>query len=366
MARQHHRMGMLAVAFLGLAGASLTSCTGPTITRITANSVGEQRCLRPSVSADGRWVTYTSLDDPSGLTRPQRTSIRPLPSGAPTELAGDPSSASYGGALSAAGGLAVFSIYVRTSSSTGEHRVFSWNRATGARAQVSPTGESNSNPVMSSDGKKVAYVASGGNGIWLADIASKTRKKVTPAPVADNDTFAEPLLSSTGRYVTYRRIDHSQLYVADTVTGARWPLLAASEYGDSTEKVGISGDGRWAAYVKTNASVLGGAPQLYAWDRTTGTSTRLTTAAAGSAMGGAAISGDGARIAYVVPDHGSQTGKVVLVQRSTKATIASISGNHPVAHPVLAADGRSMVFCTSSTNVVAGSPYAPNLYLWRG
>lgn len=342
------------VAVLVLAGCNQ-------VVRVTTSTQQDNgSCLRPSLSADGRWTAFTTFGDPSGTTQPQKTLLKDLQTGASRQLAGDPSSATPMQALSADGSRAVFTI-----SSGGKYRVYLWSRSTGARTAISPAGESNLQPVISANGAKVAYAASNGSAMWLHDVATGTRTAIPrPAGAASGDPYLDLALSSTGRYAVYRLFPDGGFHVRDLVGGGAWSLMSAGESSTGTMMPSISDDGRYVAYAKTHPGLLGGTNQVYVWDRTSGTSTRYTGIAAPKLVGLPSISGDGKRLAYVVNRIQPAPGQLVVIDRASKKTVATVDGNAYIDSPVLSRDGRVAAFCTPSTNLASGSPAAPNVYTW--
>lgn len=330
------------------------------VARVTTSTQQDYgSCLRPSLSGNGRWVAFTTFGDPSGVTRPQRTLLKDLSNGSTRELAGDPSFASPTQSLSADGSRAVFRIH-----SGGKARIYLWGRASGTRTAISPAGEDNIQAVISADGKKVAYAAASGAQMWLYDVAAKTRTAIPrPAGAPSGDPYLDLALSSTGRYVVYRLFPDGGFHVRDLIGGGSWSLMSSIESSTGTMTPSISADGRYVAYAKTHKGLLGGSNQVYVWDRTTGTSTRITAVAAPRLVGLPSISGDGTRIAYVVNEVGG-AGQMVVVDRATNKAAATVHGSRYVDSPAISTDGHVAVFCTPSTDLVPGSPAAPNLYTW--
>ncbi len=352
------RRNLAAVAVAIVAVVLLAGCNR--VVRVTTSTQqNNSSCLQPSLSGDGRWLAFTTFGDPSGVTRPQRTLLKDLSNGATRELAGDPSFATPTQSLSADGSRAVFHI-----NSNGNARIYLWGRSSGTRTAISPASEDNIHPVISADGKKVAYVSSGAAQMWLYDVASKARTAIPrPDGAASGDAYVDMALSSTGRYVVYRKFPDGGLHVRDLVGGGAWSLMSATESSTGTVTPSISADGRYVAYAKTHQGLLGGANQVYIWDRSSGTSSRLTAVTGSKVVGQPSISGNGTRVAYVVNQAGG-AGELVVVDRATNKALATIRGSQYVVSPVLSADGHVAAFCTPSTDLAPGSPAAPNLYTW--
>lgn len=349
MAARRWWIGLLCGAIVLLVGCSKT-------TRLTFNSTPEGvRCFETSISADGRYVGLTTLNDPSGLTQDQQTMIRKVSDLSTVKLAGNGDHLTGGGAVTRDGGAVVLWI---------ANRAQLWNRSTGVFTPVSPSNEAIDNPVISADGGTIAYQSAGV--IWRYDVKADTREQVSPSRPGDSTYFTSPRLSADGRYVTYKMVELSStvgLTVIDTQSGSTWQLIGAFETGGGGG-ASISNDGRWVAYAKHKPGDPPGSSQIYLWDRISNSSTRLTNAATTPKVGGATISGDGSRVAYVSADWVARTGKVVLVERATLKSSAPIDANYYVHGPVLSDDGHTMALCTAATNLVSPSPAAPNIYVW--
>ena len=340
----------------------LAGCEG--ISRITNSTYQDGvRCMTQAISGDGRWVAYSTMGDPSGIRTDQQTRLHDRRTGRSVQLYGLGSNVTQGASVDADGSDIVFRIAVRTSSSS-EDRVYVYKRATGQRTRISPVGESAFATAISGDGKKVAYAVEQ-KGIYLYDAIAKTRKRVSPVPASSTD-YEAPRLSTSGRIMTYVKYTGPttsiQLVVRDNQTGNEWSLLSGSERADAGAVV--SGDGRWVVYTKAHPGLLGGRSQVYVWDRTTHTSRRITSVAAGTAVGDATISADGSTLAYLQYQSGQgDVNHLVRVDRASGATSVAVTGNHFLHGPAIDADGHAIAFCTDATNLVAHSPQAPNVYV---
>ena len=180
--------------------------------------------------------------------------------------------------VSSNGNVVVFTRQVLVDgNSSHEDRTYVRKRSDGSITQLSPNGSSYSWVVVSDDGTRIAEMGEAG-GIWVSSVAggpTGTRTKITPDTGPDDPPYIYPELSGNGRYVTYMRYQGKGAYVQDTVTHTTWSLLSANDQFSFITPPSISDDGRWVAYSKATPGVLGGKFQVYVWDRTTATSTRL-------------------------------------------------------------------------------------------
>ncbi|QXC60719.1 hypothetical protein KSP35_20735 [Aquihabitans sp. G128] len=357
MATRHKGIALACVVCLVLVGCDR-------ITRLTSNGLEDNRCFTDTLSADGRYVAFSTTSDPTGRTSVQQTVLRRADGSASKVVAGNGSGATTGGSLSHDGERMALVIDVRIGDRS-EGRGYLYRRSTGTRTQVTPSGADVTGLVISADGKKLAYAA--GGVIWKADVASGSRKQISPAATSEV-TYARASLSADGRYVSFvtRSLSEGrQLTVRDSLGSASWNLLNVFESRAETTQSAVSGDGRWVVYGKANPGSAGGAPQIYLWDRSTGASARLTTIGYPRAIGGAAISGDGSRIAYSNTDYDSGAGKLVLIERSSGSSRTIVSANQPVVNPSFTTDGRTLAFCSSASDLPSGDGrFHPNVFLW--
>jgi Tol biopolymer transport system component len=322
-------------------------------------------CNTPSLSGNGVYTAYSDVGDPSGVHHDQTTTIENVDTGA-AKVLGDFRTQATNQSVSANGNIVVFTRQVLLDGgSRHEDRTFVRKRSDGSVTQISPNGSSYSWVVVSDDGTRIAEMGETG-GIWVSSVAggtTGTRTKITPDTGPDDPPYIYPQLSANGRYVTYMRYQGTGAYVQDTVTHTTWSLLSANDQFSFITPPSISDDGRWVAYSKATPGVLAGKFQVYLWDRTTGSSTRVTGSTA-EHSGSPSISGDGRRIA--IPRYDPQTGqqRILILDRATHEVLATVRGNQPVENPVLSADGHRMIFCSAATDLVAGSPPARNVYLW--
>jgi Tol biopolymer transport system component len=357
MTRRRTFMTMAALAALVLTGCDR-------IQRATNSTYSDGiRCMEGSLSADAKWVVVSTMGDPSGIRTDQQTLLRRLSDGHTYKLAGRPSgSAVQGGAVSADGGVAVFEISYSIDGGLGaENRVFAYSRATGKRTQISPTGESELSSAVSGDGRYVAYASEAG-AIWRYDRTTKTRSRMSQSSTIAR--YVRPALSADGRYVTYFRSDNPGIYVHDAHTGYTFSLLSAGETAENLTQPSISSDGRYVAYTKEHPGLLSGASEIYVWDKTTGTSKRLTSSSVDKHVGQATISGDGSRVAFSSLVPGKYENTLTVADRATGKATTVVRPNHYLHNPVMSGSGHHVEFCTDATNLAPNSPQAPNIYVW--
>ena len=322
--------------------------TGAT-TRVSVTSDGTQadhRSGTPKISADGRYITFAS--EASNLV-PGDTNAetdvfvhdRITATTTRVSVASDGTQGNGHSSHPTISGDGRFIAYQSSASNlvagdmNGRGGVFVHDRDAGITTKVSaaPDGTQadgiSEYPVISSDGRFVAYMFSASNlppgssfrNVHLFDRNTSTSTQVSVAsdgtPVDGNSEY--PVISRDGRFVAYQseasnlvpgdlngRID---VFVFDqsTASTTRVPVASSDfQADDFSYAAAISGDGRFVVYETHPETPVPGNPFLYGnmflYDRSTGSTKRVSVASDGGQADGwsawGAISGDGRYIAY--------------------------------------------------------------------
>ena len=369
----------------------------------------------PSLSADGRYVAYTSAatniappDSQSGtdvflFDRTGQTTRRVSVAGAD----GVPNGASHSADVLAAGTSVLVAFASEASNlvpgdTNGTTDAFVRNVSTdsvtresvdAAGGQADGTG---TRPQLAGDGGLMAFAstarnltvtpaAPGTTDVFRRDRVSGALERVSGpngSGVADGAAGSfGPALSAGGNLVAFA--SHSpDLVVGDTNRNAdvfvhdRWEGTTSrvslgnggeQSDGPSTDP-SISEDGRWVAFTSEATNLVAGdtnsAADVFVRDTKDGRTTRvaLPPGAAGAACA-PAISGDGSTVAFVllagatICDEDGTTSDV-LVHRQGTTTVMSVApdgspGDGPSGEPALSRDGRTVAFSSDATNLVA-------------
>jgi subtilisin family serine protease/Tol biopolymer transport system component len=313
----------------------------------------------PAISADGRYVAFTSL----------ATNLVP-------------------GAPGVAGG-----VYVR------DRRTGRTERASVASDGTAATGNA---PAISADGRFVAFsgfdptlVREDRNGqpdVFVHDRVSRTTERVSVASDGtegnNGASSAPPAISAGGRYVAFSSYASNlvpgdtngseDMFVHDRATGETERVSIATD-GSETERFtsssmpSISADGRFVAFASGGSNLVAGdannTTDIFVRDRAVGTTERVSVAGDGSEANSfssdTAISADGRFVAFgsfasnLVPGDANNSADVFVHDRATGATErASVAsdgreGNGFTSGPAISADGRYVGFASGSTNLVA-------------
>lgn len=283
--------------------------------------------------------------------------------------------------------------------------VYVHDRATGTteRISVGPNDEDadgqSATPSLSADGRYVAFASLAGNlvvddtngsfDVFVRDRTTGVTERVSLAAdgsEATSDSVA-PAISADGRYVAFASAaalvpedlnDTFDVYVHDRATGVTTRVSVASD-GTESDNLSlaprISADGSVVVFHSFASNLVAddtnGVPDVFAHDRTTGTTARVSVSSSG-AQGtqqsiGAEISGDGRFVAFdsdapnLVPDDTNGRTDVFVHDRVTgvteRASVSSFGfeGNNRSGFldpPALSFDGRYVAFTSSATNLV--------------
>ncbi len=338
---------------------------GPAVrdtTRVSVRSDGGQAngpSNASAVSADGRWITYTSRA---------------------TDLVDN--------------------------DTNGTWDVFLFDRDTGLtrRVSVNSNGEqadgASDHPAISADGRWIAYDSGATNlvdddsdawDVYLFDRETGATQRVSNHIDGDLQfagASGDPALSADGRWITYRSdaadlVDNDtnrsgDVFLFDRDTGLTRRVSVRSD-GGQTENEGdsshpaISADGRWITFSSEARNLVDNdtdtGPGVFLFDRDTGLVRRVSVRSHGgpTTEGGSsfpAISGDGRWISYVssatnlVDNDTNNKEDVFLFDRDTGLTRrVSVNSRGAQANgesrtPAISADGRWITYNSSATNLV--------------
>ncbi|MEV4769577.1 TolB family protein [Micromonospora humida] len=400
-----------ATSSVGIGPAAAT----PATTRISVDSTGGQAVGSNSepfgVSADGRYVSFTSYADnlvpgdtnnnADVFVHDRRTGTTSLVSRSTTGTPGN--SASLGQSLSPDGRYVAFASDADNlvpGDTNGVYDGFVHDRRTGTTTRVTLTdGDTQADahsyaPAISADGRFVAFASQATNLVpgdpsGLTDIFLRDRQAGTTVQVSGEnaDSPSEgPVISADGRFVAFvtdaalvpNDISGTyDVYVRDVRTGSL-QRVNVSTTGDYVEGITVaptlSADGRFVAFTSDAALApddTNWVNDVYVRDLRAGTTVRVSSAAdGGPATGGGsygpALSADGryvvfgsdatdlvARDTNGVPDvflRDLRAGTTVRVSLSAGGRQANDHSYQGAVTP----DGRQVAFASGATNLVPG------------
>jgi Tol biopolymer transport system component len=409
---------------------------GPAVrdtTRVSVRSDGGQANAASdasAVSADGRWIAYTSkatnlvdidtngtwdvflFDRDTGLT--QRVSVNSH---------GD--QANYGSghpAISADGRWIAYDSGATNlvDDDSGAWDVYLLDRDTGLTQRVSvhgggnpyPTGSSR-DPAVSADGRWIAYSSDASDlvdddtnnygDVFLFDRETGLTQRVSvrsDGGQTDNEDSNSPAISADGRWIVYisdarNLVDDDTNYSPDVFlfdrdTGLTERVSVRSDGGQATNgyswRPAISADGRWISYVSSATNLVdndtNNKEDVFLFDRDTGLTRRVSVNSNGAQANGEsrspAISADGRWITYnssatnLVKDDTNKKGDVFLFDRDTGLTQrVSVRGDGGQAgdrslFPAISADGRWISYKSLAANLVDNDTNtSPDVFLAR-
>jgi uncharacterized repeat protein (TIGR01451 family) len=287
----------------------------------------------PSVSADGRFVVFSSTasnlvsGDTNGV---MDVFVRDLDPQAPTTARVSVSTTgAQGNGASGSGRISGDGRYVAFRSdapnfaidTNGRSDVFLRDLAghTTTRVSVSSTGGQNNGtsyfPAISADGRYVAFVTPGWtlltdkNGLADVYVHDNVTGETTRASIGrfggdPNGRSTKPSLSAEGRYVAFTSAATNliasdanavdDVYVRDTVAGTTARVSVTNADGEATgasDDAAISGDGRFVAFGSFAANLVAGdangASDVFVRDRQKGTTVRTSVSSSGEQATGA-------------------------------------------------------------------------------
>ena len=265
----------------------------------TGTGPGNQASYSPMISANGRYVVFRSKATnlaPGSFSGNENLLVRDLQTGTNYALT---TAGMLGAAMTPDGRFVAF---VDASG-----KLYVWNSQLAARVYTNSM-SALGRVALSPDGKWLAYAASGG--CYVADTAANTNAMIGPAL---SDLQPGLRFSADGRWLAYTRASGgtNQVYLYGLQSGAN--LLASHRWDSMAEASGasdwpdISADGRFVAYRNAAtdlvAGVTNGVPEIYLYDRQTGTNLLLSAGLFGnSAPHGRslcpAFSGDGRTLVF--------------------------------------------------------------------
>jgi Tol biopolymer transport system component len=271
-----------------------------------------------------------------------------------------------------------------------------WLDGTTERVSLNAQGQeangASSWPEISSDGSTVAFSSTATNlvdgdmngveDVFVVDLQSGGVEQVSNANAASN----QPVISSDGRFVAFVSAATNlvsgatsgleEIYLFDRLYGSlQWvsvPLSGSVNDGPCGE-VAISADGNWVAFSSSSTQlVLGdnnGRRDIFLWDRTAVSLERVSVTQTGDEAQGSsylpALSADGQFIVFrshasnLVADDTNFMGDIFLrdhlngtLERINVSTTGEQALGGPSDEPAISADGRFTVFRSYATNLV--------------
>lgn len=255
--------------------------------------------------------------------------------------------------------------------------------------------------VISHDGRYVAFQSYATNlvaGVTAREAHIYVRDRTSgstilasrsTAGVAGNSFSQAPAISGNGRYVSFTSyatnlvagadVANGQIYLHDITTRATTLISLNMTNGDANGQSlnsSISFDGRHVAFTSRARDIVtqdtGGRIQVYARDRTTNSTSRISINSAGTwgdrDSDYAMISADGNTVVFTSTATNLTTGVTDAVQRiyvrnrpgsttlvASRANGASGTLSNGVAQgPTVSSDGRYVAFVSSATNIATG------------
>ena len=410
-------LSVVAVLCVGLASPALGIVATERLSVATDGTQGNDISYRQAYSANGRYVAFESMSSnliPFDTNGHEDVFVRDRLAGTTTRVSvgtggtqGD--SDSYIPSISGDGRYVTFLSYATNlvpSDTNASPDVFTHDRVTGITTRVSVAwdgAQGNGNcaaPSMSADGRYVGF-QSGSTNLVMGDVNGKTdvfvHDRLTGATnimsvasggiIQGNGDSSNAALSADGRHVAFDSKATNlvtgdtngtyDVFVRDRVTETttRVSVKSGGGQGDDASVIpDVSDDGRYVAFTSyANDLVPGdtnGSTDVFVRDALLGTTTRVSVNSSGwqasGPSGEAAISADGRYVAFgsdapnlVATDTNNKSDTFVHDMTTGVTSIVSLAfdgaqGNDSSSVPAVSADGRYVGFYSVATNLVPG------------
>jgi Tol biopolymer transport system component len=408
---------IVALAWGGVAGGVRSVSAGAATTRVSVDSAGLEGngpSAGPSISKNGRYIAFSSRatnlvpgdtngvgdifvhDKKTGMTA--RVSVN--------AAGGEANGESFQPSISADGRFVAFTSAASNlvqGDTNGVNDVFVHDRKTGTttRVSVDSTGTQadrfSATPVMSANGGFVAFQSNASNlvpgdlfgffDIFVHELSSgnTTRVSVDSTGAQANNSSSNPAISKDGRIVVFTSLAsnlvpgdtnaRSDVFVHDQTTGTtiRVSVSSAGAQGNGdSDSASMSADGRYVAFASTSTNLVpadtNARSDIFVRDLTTGQTTRVSVDSSGAQADGdslePSISADGRLVTFsslatnLVPgDTNGVSGIYVHDRTSGSTTRVSVKSSGAEANgdsfePSISGNGKFVTFSSLATNLV--------------
>jgi Tol biopolymer transport system component len=375
----------------------------------SAGNLGNSFSYTPSLSADGRFVAFTSGASnlvPGDTNRENdvfvRDTLTNTTTGVSVDSAGNPGSyQSLDPSISADGRFVAFysgASNIVPGDTNDSSDIFVRDRLTNTTTRVSVDSAGNQGnsysyrPSISADGRFVVFESDASNlvpgdtnnsdDIFVRDTLTNTTVSLDLAANQRNSFSYTPSISADGRFVAFTSKasnlvpgdtnDTDDIFVRDRLTNTttRVSVDSAGNQGNSySYRPSISADGRFVVFESDASNLVPGdtnrSLDIFVRDTLTNTTTRVSVDSAGNQTNrsslGASISADGRFVAFIstnasniVPD----TSGIFVRDRLTNTTSnvsADSAGNGGGGTPSISPDGRFVAFSAFRSQFVPGA-----------
>ncbi|MBD1810558.1 PD40 domain-containing protein [Microcoleus vaginatus DQ-U2] len=382
----------------------------------SAGNLGNGGSYNPSISADGRFVAFSSFASnivPGDTNNTEDIFVRDRLTNTTTRVSVDSAgnqanSDSYSASISADGRFVAFSSFASNivpGDTNNYGDIFVRDTLTNTTTRVSVDSAGNQanrasyDPSISADGRFVAFSSLASNivpgdtntteDIFVRDRLTNTTTRVSVDSAGNqaNRTSSFLSMSADGRFVAFSSRASNivpgdtnssyDIFVRDTLTNTTTGVSVDSAGNQGNNNSGypsISADGRFVAFSSLASNIVPGdtntTEDIFVRDRLTNTTTRVSVDSAGNQAnddsGYPSISADGRFVAFttnafnLVPgDTNSRPDIFVrdtLTNTTTRVSVDSAGnlGNSYSYSASISADGRFVAFNSNASNLVPG------------
>ncbi|MCC6630409.1 MAG: PD40 domain-containing protein [Chloroflexi bacterium] len=411
----------MAALLLAMLAADRGAAAPGATTRVSVGAAGGQanrNSLAPAISADSRVVAFVShatnlvagdtneVEDVFVHDRQAGTTTRVSVASGGTQAngpSGTPAVSSDGRYVA----FASLASNLVAGDTNGVVDIFVHDRQVGTTARVSVSGagaqanDASATPAISGDGQVIAFVSGATNliisdtnrsdDVFVHDLqtSATTRVSVATGEAQANDASVfTPALSADGRVVAFVSYatnlvagdtnEIEDVFVHDRQAGTTGRVSIANggaqaNGGVTTDRLGLSADGRMVVFASAATNLVGGdtneAADIFVHDRQAGTTARASVAGGGAQANADSldpvISADGAWVGFRsyaanlsgAADSGRRAADIFLRHLASGATLrASLDNAENCGNgaPALSGDGRVVAFASCEATLAPG------------
>ncbi|EGK83713.1 calcium-binding protein [Microcoleus vaginatus PCC 9802] len=382
----------------------------------SAGNLGNRGSYNPSISADGRFVAFSSLasnivpgDTNNSFDIFVRDTLTNTTTRVSVDSAGNQADRNSGSpSISADGRFVAFNSdasNIVAGDTNNTYDIFVRDTLTNTTTRLSvdsagnPGNSNSTTPSISADGRFVAFSSLASNivpgdtnssyDIFVRDTLTNTTTRLCfdSANNQGNSGSGSPSISADGRFVAFSSFasnivpgdtnSESHIFVRDTLTNTttRVSLDSAGNQADRFYyNPSISADGRFVAFSSLASNIVPGDTNnsfdIFVRDTLTNTTTGVSVDSAGNPgnlqSGSPSISADGRFVAFssnasnIVPGDTNNSRDIFVRDTLTNITtrvsvgLAGNQGNILSSSPSISADGRFVAFSSNASNIVPG------------
>jgi Tol biopolymer transport system component len=258
----------------------------------------------------------------------------------------------------------------------GQWEVLVWDRLAGTTTRVSDGVHAAKNPVISADGRYIAFDSMATTEDFPRDVFVWDRSTGTASRVTTEGGSRNPAISGDGHYVEFASATDpvslygnglTDVFVVDRANGKTVQVSHAKRPAGLDVHPAISADGRRIAYERRN--------DVFVWDRKSRATTRIANGHADDYLSPStpAMSANGRYVTWdswqvFVPGDKNGFADVFVWDRKTDALSRITNGRWDSVRPTISADGQRIAYASGASDLIphgsATSEEYPDVFVW--